>query len=88
MTTIHLAVLARHLGGRLRTGNLWTAKIRNFSGSAETSKVCFVPPSVRKSARPGRGTGAESVDTSALVAGFAPAESVDTSSEMAEYEVQ
>ena len=32
-------------------------------------------------ARPGRGTGAESVDTSALVAGFAPVgpESVDTS---------
>ena len=34
-------------------------------------------------ARPGRGTGAESVDTSALVAGFAPSESVDISSEMA-----
>ena len=32
-------------------------------------------------ARPGRGTGAESVDTSALVAGFArEPESVDTSS--------
>ena len=29
-------------------------------------------------ARPGRGTGAESVDTSALVAGFAAPESVDT----------
>jgi len=34
-------------------------------------------------ARPGRGTGAEPVDTFALVAGFAPSESVDTSSEMA-----
>src|SRR5687768_11994735 len=34
-------------------------------------------------ARPGRGIDAESVDTSALVAGFAPSESVDTSSEMA-----
>jgi hypothetical protein len=30
-------------------------------------------------ARPGRGIGAESVDTSALVAGFALPESVDTS---------
>ena len=34
-------------------------------------------------ARPGRGTGVESVDTSALVAGFAAVESVDTGSEMA-----
>ena len=34
-------------------------------------------------ARLGRGTGAESVDTSALVAGFATSESVDTSAEMA-----
>jgi hypothetical protein len=34
-------------------------------------------------ARPGRGTGAGSVDTSVLVAGFAPPESVDTSAEMA-----
>ena len=34
-------------------------------------------------ARPGRGTGAESVDTSALVAAFASPESVDTASEMA-----
>src|SRR5689334_3326553 len=34
-------------------------------------------------ARPGRGSGAQSVDTSALVAGFALAEAVDTSSELA-----
>ena len=34
-------------------------------------------------ARLGRGTGAESVDTSALAAGFGPSESVDTSPEMA-----
>jgi hypothetical protein len=34
-------------------------------------------------ARPGRGTGAESVATSTLVAGFASPESVDTSSEIA-----
>ena len=34
-------------------------------------------------ARPGRATGAESVDTSALVAGFEASESVDTSSEIA-----
>jgi hypothetical protein len=33
-------------------------------------------------ARPGRGIEAESVDTSALVADFAPSESVDTSSEL------
>ena len=31
----------------------------------------------------GRGTGAESVDTSAVVADFAPSESVDTAPEMA-----
>jgi hypothetical protein len=34
-------------------------------------------------ARPGRGLGADSVDTSALVAGFAPPKWVDTGSEMA-----
>ena len=34
-------------------------------------------------ARLGRGSGAESVDTSALVVGFAPPESVDTSPEIA-----
>jgi hypothetical protein len=37
-------------------------------------------------ARPGRGLGAESVDTAALVAGFAWPESVDTSSEIAGFE--
>ena len=37
-------------------------------------------------ARPGCGTGAESVETSALVAGFAASESVDTGSEMAEFD--
>src|SRR5262245_7849813 len=34
-------------------------------------------------ARPGRGAGAEAVDTSVLVAGFASPESVDTGAEMA-----
>src|SRR5436190_8693625 len=37
-------------------------------------------------ARPGRGTGVESVDTSALVAGFGASESVDTSAEMAGFD--
>ena len=37
-------------------------------------------------ARPGRGIGAESVDTSALVAGFAASQSVDTCSEMAGFD--
>jgi hypothetical protein len=39
-------------------------------------------------ARPGRGTGAESVDTSPLVAGFGRSESVDTLPEMAGFDVR
>ena len=37
-------------------------------------------------ARPGRGIAPESVDTSSLVAGFAPGESVDTSAEIADFD--
>jgi hypothetical protein len=39
-------------------------------------------------ARPGRGTGAESVDTSPLVAGFGRSESVDTLPEMAGFDMR
>jgi hypothetical protein len=45
VTTIRLELLARHLGGQLKTGNLWTGQNRNFSGSAETSEFYFVPSS-------------------------------------------
>ena len=51
--------------------------------SASTISSRYGSHALALGARPGRGTGAESVDTSALVAGFGRPESVDTSSEIA-----
>ena len=51
--------------------------------SASTISSRYGSHALALGARPGRGTEAESVDTSPLVAGFASPESVDTSSEIA-----